>query len=149
MDRDGVLAIGYGSELRGDDGMGPAAARRLRSLGFPALAVHQLTPEIAERLAAARAVFFLDADARVPPGEIAIAALPAADALARQPIEHYAAPAELLRLAREAYGARPDAWLVSLGGSRFEIGSGLSEAASQAVSRAIAEVCRACGVSKG
>jgi len=56
---DGVLVIGYGSELRGDDAAGPTAARRLRSTGLSALDVHQLTPEIAERSAAARVVFFL------------------------------------------------------------------------------------------
>ena len=50
----------------------PAAVRRLAEYGFDALAVHQLTPEIAERCAAARAVFFLDADTGLPPGEVSI-----------------------------------------------------------------------------
>ena len=140
VDRDGVLVIGYGSSLRGDDAMGPAAARRLREYGFEALAVHQLTPEIAERVAAARAVYFLDAAAGVPPGEISIQPLERAATRGPQPMGHHASPAALLRLARDAFGANPGAWLIGMGGSSFEIGGDLSEAAERAVSRAIEEV---------
>lgn len=61
---------------------------------------------------------------------------------AAAPMEHHAAPAALLRLAREAYGAEPEAWLIALGGSSFEIGEGLSKQAERAVSRAIEEVLR-------
>jgi len=143
VDRDQVLVIGFGSELRGDDGMGRAAARRLRSVGFQALAVQQLTPEIAERLAAAHTVFFLDADGGVAPGEIAVETLQGDAFPSLHPVEHQAAPAALLRLARDAYGANPIAWLVAMGGSGFEIGDGLSKSARKAVSRAVEEVCRA------
>ena len=47
-----VLVIGYGNELRGDDGVGPRVARELSprlgvSFGVSAIDVHQLMPELA------------------------------------------------------------------------------------------------------
>jgi hydrogenase maturation protease len=133
-----ILIIGYGSELRGDDAAGPIAARALAERGFEALAVHQLTPELAEPIAAARTVIFLDAHADLPPGEVSVARLsPAAPS---QPLEHHASPAGLLRLAREAYGTAPAAWLVGMGGENFELRDGLSAAGRRAVAAAIDSV---------
>ena len=132
MDRDGLLVIGYGNSLRGDDGAGPEAARRLEARGIEALAVHQLTPELAERIAAVRTVIFLDADSTLSPGEISVRRLHEV----ASSLEHHASPAALVRLAHDVYGALPDAWLVAIGGSNFELGEGLSEAAERAVARA-------------
>ena len=52
-----ALVIGYGNTLRGDDAVGPRAAAAVHGGGLPgvdALAVAQLTPVLAEPLAAAR-----------------------------------------------------------------------------------------------
>lgn len=140
MAPDRVLIIGYGSPLRGDDAAGPMAARQLAARGFHALDVHQLTPELAQNIAAARTVFFLDAHAKLPPGEISTEPLEADDR--RGPLEHHASPAGLLRLTRTAYGAYPQAWLVSMGGENFELGEGLSLTAERAVARAVDAVLR-------
>lgn len=133
-----LLIIGYGSPLRGDDAAGPRAAERLARRGFDALAVHQLLPELAERIAAAGTVIFLDADAAVAPGEVAIE--PLAECGASRTFEHHAIPAGLLRLAHVAYGARPAAWLVRMGGAGFDFGDAVSPAAERAVARAVAAV---------
>ncbi len=56
--------IGYGNTLRSDDGVGPRVAMAVASWGWPglkAIAVHQLTPELAEPLAAAELAIFVDA----------------------------------------------------------------------------------------
>jgi hydrogenase maturation protease len=139
-DRNGLLVIGYGNLLRGDDGAGPAAAELLREHGFEALAVHQLTPELAERIAAASAVFFLDADAGMPPGEVRVEKLGIGASAADQPMEHHGSPTALLRLTREVYGSTPDAWLIAMGGESFELVDGLSEIARRAVTQAVAEI---------
>jgi hydrogenase maturation protease len=123
-----VLVIGYGNPLRGDDAMGRVAAERLGGM-----AVHQLTPELAEPVAAADAVIFLDADATLAPGEISVKAVEPAEAT----MGHHATPAGLLRLARTVYGAEPKAWLVGLGGEDFGLRQGLSAAAERAVERAV------------
>lgn len=133
---DGLLVIGYGNSLRGDDGAGPEAARRLRARGISAVVVHQLVPELAERIAAVRTVIFLDADLTMPPGGISVKRLHDV----ASSMEHQASPAALVRLAHDAYGALPDAWLVAIGGSNFELGEGLSDSAERAVALAIEAV---------
>jgi len=135
---DGILVVGYGSELRGDDAAGPAAARRLAEYGFSALDVHQLTPEIAERSAQASVVFFLDADAGLAPGEVSRERIDGP--IAEDVTTHFATPRGLLHMARVAYGAAPEAWLIRMGCNRFEIGDGLSAEAERAISRAVEEV---------
>ena len=59
-----ILVIGYGNTLRSDDGVGPRVAMAVASRewpGFNAIAVQQLTPELAEPLAAAELAIFVDA----------------------------------------------------------------------------------------
>jgi hydrogenase maturation protease len=128
-----VLIIGYGNPLRGDDAMGLVAAERLCGL-----AVHQLTPELAERIAQADAAIFLDADATLPQGEISVKTVEPTDAR----LDHHATPAGLLRLAQTVYGAAPKAWLIGMGGENFELREGLSAAAVHAVERAVEAAAR-------
>ena len=124
-----MLVIGYGNPLRGDDAMGPVAAARLGGI-----AVHQLTPELAESIAKEDGVIFLDADVTLAPGEIAVKRVEATDT----PLTHSASPAGLLHLALAVYGAAPRAWLIGMGGESFELKEGLSEAAARAVESAVA-----------
>src|SRR5579864_2493011 len=70
--RDGTLIVGYGNSLRGDDAVGLLAAGRLAGCGYDAVAVPQLLPELAARMAAARRVIFIDAHTSVAPGGVAI-----------------------------------------------------------------------------
>ena len=56
-----TLVIGYGNELRQDDGVGPRAALLMARLGLQAMAVHQLTPELVERISQVEQVVFVDA----------------------------------------------------------------------------------------
>jgi hydrogenase maturation protease len=136
-----LLIIGFGSAMRGDDVAGPHAARLLAERGFRTLDVHQLTPELAETIASAREVVFLDAHADLPPGEISIERLCSRPS-ATSPLEHHASPAGLLRLTQRAYGAEPMAWFIGMGGATFELSDGLSPAAETAVTRAIDEIVR-------
>jgi hydrogenase maturation protease len=70
----GVLVVGYGNSLRGDDGVGWHAAGRLaadpRLAGARVLARHQLTPELAVDVAQASLVVLVDAVAGAEPREI-------------------------------------------------------------------------------
>jgi hydrogenase maturation protease len=138
---DSVLIIGYGNPLRGDDGAGPLAAKRLAARGFRTIDVHQLTPELAEPVATARSVVFLDAHADLAPGRVLVKRLNACEE-PRRLLEHHASPGGLLRLARTVYGAEPEAWLIEMGGEDFELSDQISPAADRAVARAIREVMR-------
>ncbi|MBP8271659.1 MAG: hydrogenase maturation protease, partial [Sphaerotilus sp.] len=71
-----TLVIGYGSPIRGDDAIGPLAADALAAGPLPpglrVLSRHILTAELAEDLAAAETVIFLDAAAQGRPGEVQV-----------------------------------------------------------------------------
>src|SRR5690242_12882091 len=59
-----LLVIGYGNELRRDDGVGAKVACAVAEWHLPgieAIVCHQLTPELAERIASAAHVVFVDA----------------------------------------------------------------------------------------
>jgi hydrogenase maturation protease len=144
MTGEDVLIIGYGSELRGDDAAGRLAARRLAERGYRALDVHQLTPELAENVAAARLAIFLDAHQDVAPGEI-VTQVVEEGVMKSGALEHHASPSSLLRLAREVYGRAPKAWLIGMGGSDFEVGERLSAAAEAAIRAAVDEAVRLAG----
>jgi len=124
-----VLVIGYGNVLRGDDGVGWAAARRLarrlpRRLAS-VLMVHQLLPELAEPISRAQRVIFIDADERLAPGQLSqniVRPLDGSD----ETIGHHQSPGGLLRLARDLYGRVPEAMVFSIGAADFDFRPTLS-----------------------
>jgi hydrogenase maturation protease len=136
-----ILIVGYGNPLRSDDGLGWRAAEELsRRLSFPEVEVevivrHQLTPELADKLKSADAVFFIDAAQAGRPGELTserVASQPLTSrALTSQPLttySHQCSPAGVLALAQQLYGATPRAFAVSLCGECFDHGAALSAA---------------------
>jgi len=139
-----VLIIGFGNQLRGDDGAGPAAAERLEAL-LPADRVvvwscHQLVPEMAEPVAGAAAVVFIDAAADSPPGEIRMReAAPVVDSsIITQ--THGFDPGHLLGCAQYLFGRAPRAVLFSVGGEDFSIREGFSPTVAQAMDELVARV---------
>ena len=124
------LVIGYGNPLRGDDGAGPFVASQI---GAGAIACHQLTPELAETISQAGQVIFADADASVPPGQIAIRPIrPRASTSI-----HRFDPETLLDWSQQLYGRVPEALLIGIGGESFGLGEGLSPAAKRATYEAL------------
>jgi hydrogenase maturation protease len=126
-----VLVIGYGNELRGDDGVGCRVVRALATLGLPgvrARIVQQLVPELAAEMASASRVFFVDAASAGGGDEVVMDHL---DPLAAAgTLGHVTNPGELLSLTRAVYGRVPEAWLVAVAGEDFALGTCLSERAT-------------------
>jgi hydrogenase maturation protease len=133
-----ILVIGYGNELRGDDALGPLAARAIAewNLGHVrTLDLHQLTPELAEPLAAVQYALFLDAAQHLPPDTPPFAQQLTTDG---PPITgHAAGPQALLRLAEQLYGACPTAYLIAIPGVCFDFGAALSPAAANGLDHAL------------
>jgi hydrogenase maturation protease len=128
-----VLIIGFGNPLRGDDAVGSRLIQALEGrlpAGVETLAVHQLTPELAARIAAARAVAFVDAASAEEPAVLRPLEVPATSAV---PPGHVYTPASLLQLARQAFGVAPPAWLLTLPAAAFEFGAALSPPAARGV----------------
>jgi len=126
------LIIGYGNPLRGDDGAGFTAAERLGGL-----AVHQLTPDLAEPVSRADEVVFIDAAVpQTPPGPVLRRRLLAPEGGA-QPFTHQCTPGSLLSLAQTLYGRAPRAILYTIAATQFDTGAPLSAG----VEAAIGQLC--------
>jgi len=137
----GALIVGYGNPLRGDDGVGPAVAHAFAGeaaiAGVEAIACHQLTPELAERFAAATRVVLVDAAAGLEAGAVSLTALQPAPALVST-LGHHVEPAQLLLIAQRLYGRSPEAWLITVGAGSLELGEGLSPLVAAALPEVVA-----------
>jgi hydrogenase maturation protease len=124
-----ILVIGYGNTLRGDDGAGYLVAETVANWGFSqvrSIAVHQLLPELAADIASGDIVMFIDAIVAIdhPPAEITIVPLVADNNAAFS--THIITPQLLLGITQRLYGAHPTAYLLTIPGIDFTLGTSLS-----------------------
>lgn len=168
----GVLVIGYGNTLRRDDGVGVRAAELLAvdprlavDLGLgrvKVISAYQLTPELALDIGAASLVIFMDADVRGLPGSVEVRSLDAGtpsaagasssdadDRAAPGASSHHVGGAELLALAAELGGHRPEALAIGIGVADLELGEGLSAAAEAALPAVVDAVVRVVAEHRG
>ena len=142
------LIIGIGNPLRGDDGLGWAVAEQLSrdcDMGCDIQTVYQLTPELAQWMAAVNLVVMIDASHEGEPGELHIRPLPLP--LSAQPSAvgaHYTTPEELAALTLAVYGRCPPVVVVSMTGANFSIGEKLSSIVAQRIPIVSAAVCQLC-----
>jgi hydrogenase maturation protease len=153
-----TLIVGYGSTLRGDDGLGPRVAELLdadpRLAGATIMQRHQLTPELAADIAEAALVVLIDASEDGEPGEIAVRRLVGGAAAAGATSDdgsgetfggtwtHHVDADSLLALARELWGAVPEAYVVGVGVESMELGEGLSPVVERALPEIVETVAR-------
>jgi hydrogenase maturation protease len=125
------LILGCGNTLRGDDGMGPslcawAEERFAEEPGVRAISCQQWTPDLAEDLAAADAVVFVDCALDQAPGQMLVREIAPASIQPGLVTHHLSAP-ELLRVAEEFYSRRPGrACLLTVGAGSIDVGEQLS-----------------------
>lgn len=134
-----LVVIGYGNELRRDDGVGPLVARAVADWRLPgvlALASHGLVPELAEHLSRAERALFVDAKRA---SRLELAEVRPAPAAA---LGHAGGPGWLLSLAEEVLGRAPAAWLITVPAAEFGHGEGLTPLAQAGLAEALALVCR-------
>jgi hydrogenase maturation protease len=144
-----AVVIGYGSALRGDDGLGPAVAAAVAERAWPgvrALAVHQLTPELADVVVGAGLVVFVDA--RANPGSDAIRIESLVSVGAPAALGHTGDPRSLLALTEALHGCRPPAWWVTVPGQDFGLREGLSPAARTGMAAALRHIELLIGVTR-
>jgi hydrogenase maturation protease len=133
----GTLLIGYGNPGRGDDGLGPAFARRIAALHLPGLTVeidYQLTVDHALMLSGADRVVF--ADAALDAGE-PFYFRTLTGAAAAELGSHAVSPDAALALARLLFGAAPQGFVLGLRGASFgAMAEGLSPMAEASLDAA-------------
>jgi hydrogenase maturation protease len=142
-----VLIIGFGTNVRNDDALGWRAAERLAEV-FKAepeveiLTVQQLNPEIADTVANAGFVVFIDArNDRGTPGVIHREEI-VPDTTAPGAFSHHISPGTLLACARDFYGKAPknNAVMFSITGEDFAFGETMSETVKSAMAKMLPDV---------
>lgn len=142
---DGVrcLILACGNTLRSDDGVGPYLARWAEErfaakAAVRTIARQQWTPDLAEEIADAEAVIFVDCAVDSAPGMVRVARVQPAAAEAGL-ATHHAGAAELLALSEELYSSLPrHALLLTVGAESTEMG----ETFSKSVRDALPGACR-------
>ena len=140
------LIIGIGNPLRGDDGLGWVVAEQLSrdcDMGCDIQTVYQLTPELAQWMAAVNLVVMIDASYEGEPGELRMRPLPLS-ALPGAVGAHYTTPEELAALTAAVYGRCPPIVVVSLTGANFSIGEHLSSIVARRIPLMSVAVLRVC-----
>ena len=141
-----TLIIGIGNPLRSDDGLGWAVAEQLArdcDAGCDIHTVHQLTPELAQWMAAANLVVMIDASREGEPGEVRIRPLSPSVRPGRVGT-HYTTPEELAALTAVIYGQCPPVVIVTVTGADFSVGEQFSSIVARSillVSAAVRQVC--------
>ena len=124
-----VLVIGYGNPLRSDDALGWKACERLsREVSTQEVDVvccRDLKPEMAEQVAGAASVIFIEASTDGMPGQILVEKMSPADT-APPLYVHHIDPYALLACAKRVYGRCPEAMLVRVTGECFGFGTDLT-----------------------
>lgn len=136
-----TLVIGYGNELRSDDGAGVRTAKRFaaQSPHSNVVIARQLTPELADDIARATQVIFVDAYAAHESGaKLRIERVAEAHAGNNSALGHHGDPATLVCLANQLFGHRPEAWVVGIPAFSFEAGETISPETLHRIDEAVA-----------
>ena len=123
-----AIVIGYGNNLRSDDGIGQIIADEIACWGLSgvkSLAVQQLTPELADVLAKVELAIFVDACVPCEYFDVQVRSLfPSTEnAIAT----HTANPQSLLALTQTLYGHCPLAFWVTVPAINWEFGDRISQ----------------------
>ena len=135
------LLLACGNSLRGDDGVGPWLAEWARQrfqveAAVRVIARQQWTPELAEEIAHAESVLFIDCSAESAPGAIKIVSVQPAGGIEGL-FTHHLDAAQLLALGRDLYGSLTrNAQLLTVGAGSTELGEGFSSPMKDALPKA-------------
>jgi hydrogenase maturation protease len=136
------LILACGNALRRDDGVGPwladwAADHFANDPRIRVIFRQQWTPDLAQDIACAESVLFVDCSVESSPGEIQLRTI-APQCTGPGLATHHTGAGELLALALELYASTPStSLLLTIGAGCTELG----ESFSAAVTAAIPEAC--------
>jgi hydrogenase 3 maturation protease len=135
------LILACGNTLRSDDGIGPWLAQWAQEKFGDNPTIHiisrqQWTPDIAEDIAQADSVLFIDCSIESAPGCLRLIEVEPSAAAQGLATHHQGAP-ELLALARDLYNSLPaKAALLTIGAGSTELGETFSESVHDALPHA-------------
>src|SRR5215471_8268290 len=142
-----VLVVAYGNPLRSDDGVAWCAAdllaEKFSTSDVEIVRLHQLAPELADTLRCVDRVIFIDASLRegagIEPGDVRVEEI-RAEVPDPARFTHVFSPQKVVGLGAELYGARPQAFLVTVCGAYFDHGTALSASVENALPEVISTI---------
>jgi hydrogenase maturation protease len=133
-----TLVIASGNSLRGDDGVGKAAAdivKSWRTPGVKVLSVYQLVPELIDEMKEVQRVLFIDAGTNTAGRAFETCIIEPKQS--RRFFGHHDTPANLLALLRDLDGRAPEARLLSISACSFDHDDGLTDIAGNNMRAAV------------
>lgn len=134
------LIIGYGNTLRSDDGVGQVVAMEVEKWNLPqvrSLYLHQLTPELAEKIVKFETVIFIDACLNSNKVELKqVKNLTSVN----HNSGHSLSPEYLLYLSNFLYQKTPKAWLITIPIENLDLGENLSLVAQKGITEALGKI---------
>ncbi len=132
-----LTVFAWGNTARGDDGIGPILAERLREQDFPGLRViedHQLNIEHVTDLEDCGAALFIDASTKVDEGYRLERISPSNDGNFST---HAISPQALLNVCEHTMkSSAPDSWLLHVAAREFELGAEPGSKARRSIEQA-------------
>ena len=132
-----ITIFAWGNESRGDDAIGSILARKIINLDNPAINIvedHQLNIEHVIDMAAEVPTLFIDASVAVETDYALEKLKPFPDDSIST---HSVSPVALLNLFEQIVGkTAPDAYMLHVRGTSFELGEGISASTSESVKKA-------------
>ncbi|MGK7897404.1 MAG: hydrogenase maturation protease [Xenococcus sp. (in: cyanobacteria)] len=146
------VVIGYGNSLRSDDGAGQIVANTIAEWelsGVKSLAVHQLTPELAENISQVDTVIFVDAVVTdsANPESVQIQKIKAADH--NNSLGHNCDPRSLIAMTQILYGKVVTAYWVLIPAVNFDFGEQFSCVTKRAIDIALKQVKKIIDIKNG
>jgi len=132
-----IFVIGYGNPGRQDDGLGPAAARRVAEFGFSNVTIemaYQLNIEDAFGISGHDAAVFIDASVNAPEPFLFERVYPADEVTFTS---HSMSPGSVMKLAADHFGPAPEAYVMGIRGYSFEFMEGMTDNAERNLQAAI------------
>jgi hydrogenase maturation protease len=121
-----TLLFAIGNPQRGDDSVASEVCALVGQGDWKVIETMELMPEMADDVAGAERLVFIDADYRG--GEPSISPLSPV-ACHPGPMTHSLRPSDLVAVARRLYGFKGPAWLLRVPGTDFGLGCPLSKTA--------------------
>jgi hydrogenase maturation protease len=143
MDKN-IVIIGYGNQLRGDDGVGLLVLDELSHSfsGRPDICLirrHQLDIADTEDISQSRAVIFVDAHVSEEREDVELSELDLVEG-ATYVVTHISLPEELMSATQAIYGTAPSAYVCAVRGYDFEFGTAATENARKLVTQAARDI---------
>ena len=131
-----ILIIGYGNTLRSDDSVGQIVGMEVEAWNLPqvtSIYVHQLTPELAEKIAEFGTVIFVDASIQTQ--KVSLTSIKNKENSKNW--THHLTPASIIYLTQFLYQAKPQAWLIHIPIENLNFGEKISNLAQQGKQEAL------------